>query len=114
MGVAGPSNGTASLSGAIATYTPNSDYSGADSFTFKANDGMVDSNVATVSIDVKTMVRIAGPWLWMTVETSMSGLGALNSGTDWLSQASSGLVTEAQVANFGVVAGQAVGNKVWK
>lgn len=34
------------------TYTPDSGYSGADSFTFKVNDGAVDSNVATVSIVV--------------------------------------------------------------
>ncbi len=34
------------------TYTPNAGYYGPDSFTFKANDGFVDSNIATVSIDV--------------------------------------------------------------
>jgi hypothetical protein len=33
-------------------YNPNTDYVGADSFTFKANDGTVDSNTATVSITV--------------------------------------------------------------
>ena len=49
-----PINGTASLSGTIniATYTPNANFSGTDSFTFKANDGTVDSNIATVSITV--------------------------------------------------------------
>ena len=30
----------------------NSGYSGPDSFTFKANDGSTDSNIATVSITV--------------------------------------------------------------
>jgi hypothetical protein len=35
------------------TYTPNTGYLGPDSFTFKANDGTVDSNVATVSVNVK-------------------------------------------------------------
>lgn len=34
------------------TYTPSSGYRGPDSFTFKANDGKVDSNIATVSITV--------------------------------------------------------------
>lgn len=34
------------------TYTPNSNYFGPDSFTFSVNDGSVDSNVATVSINV--------------------------------------------------------------
>ena len=33
-------------------YTPAANYHGADSFTFKANDGLVDSNVATFSITV--------------------------------------------------------------
>ena len=34
------------------TYTPTNNYLGPDSFTFKANDGTVDSNTATVSINV--------------------------------------------------------------
>src|SRR4029077_16168319 len=33
-------------------YTPNANYWGADSFTFKANDGAADSNTATVSLTV--------------------------------------------------------------
>jgi hypothetical protein len=45
--VAPPGPGTASR-----TYTPTSGYLGPDSFTFKANDGTVDSNIATVSITV--------------------------------------------------------------
>lgn len=34
------------------TYTPNADYNGADSFTYKAYDGALDSNTVTVSITV--------------------------------------------------------------
>ena len=34
------------------TYTPNADFCGADSFTYHANDGTVDSNIASVDIDV--------------------------------------------------------------
>ena len=34
-------------------YTPALNYHGPDSFTFKANDGTADSNVATYSIDVR-------------------------------------------------------------
>jgi len=47
-----PSNGTVALSGNLTTYTPDENYNGADSFTFKANDGTVDSNTATVHITV--------------------------------------------------------------
>lgn len=34
------------------TYTPNADYNGPDSFTFKANDGTGDSNVSKIDINV--------------------------------------------------------------
>jgi len=34
------------------TYTPTSSYSGTDSFTYRANDGTVDSAIATVTINV--------------------------------------------------------------
>ena len=34
------------------TYTPNAGASGSDSFTFKANDGTVDSNIATVNVTI--------------------------------------------------------------
>jgi prepilin-type N-terminal cleavage/methylation domain-containing protein len=40
------------LSGAITTYIPNVNFRGNDSFTFKVNDGSVDSLTATVSINV--------------------------------------------------------------
>jgi VCBS repeat-containing protein len=50
--VSGPSNGSLSGTPPSVTYTPNADYSGGDSFTFRANDGSADSNVATVSITV--------------------------------------------------------------
>ena len=35
------------------TYTPNANFLGNNSFTFKANDGTVDSNVATMTIQVQ-------------------------------------------------------------
>jgi uncharacterized repeat protein (TIGR02543 family) len=51
--VTGPLHGSLSVvsSNAI-TYTPEADYTGPDSFTFKANDGLVDSATGTVSITV--------------------------------------------------------------
>jgi len=37
------------------TYTPNSNYYGNDSFTFKANDGTIDSNTSTVFITITSV-----------------------------------------------------------
>ena len=50
--VSAPTHGTLSGTGANRTYTPNAGYDGPDSFTFKANDGQADSNVATFSLTV--------------------------------------------------------------
>jgi hypothetical protein len=51
--VAGPSHGSlGAVSGNTVTYTPNVGFSGSDSFTFKANDGISDSNISTVSLAV--------------------------------------------------------------
>ena len=50
--VSNSTNGTVTLTGDKATYTPDANYSGADNFTFLANDGKDDSNVATVHITV--------------------------------------------------------------
>jgi IPT/TIG domain/Bacterial Ig domain len=48
-----PTQGTLSGSAPNLTYTPNTGYVGADSFTFRANDGTTNSNTATVSITVR-------------------------------------------------------------
>lgn len=52
--VSGPSHGTLTLGldGSL-VYTPDPNFSGTDSFTYKTNDGRLDSNVATVTINVK-------------------------------------------------------------
>jgi hypothetical protein len=46
------SDGTTSVSASTVTYTPSQDWNGEDSFTYKANDGILDSNTATVTITV--------------------------------------------------------------
>jgi len=63
--VTGPANGqlTLNANGSF-TYTPNAGFSGSDSFTYKANDGSVDSNTATVTITVNpvgTPAPMVGP-----------------------------------------------------
>ncbi len=50
--VADPIHGVLSGTPPSLTYTPAGHYSGPDSFTFRANDGKLDSNVGTVSITV--------------------------------------------------------------
>jgi hypothetical protein len=52
--VSDPSNGTVTINATTGayTYTPNANYSGADSFSFKVNDGTADSAVATVSLTI--------------------------------------------------------------
>jgi len=49
-----PENGTLSGDGAEQTYTPEDGFIGQDSFTFRANDGTLDSNLAVVRIIVIT------------------------------------------------------------
>jgi VCBS repeat-containing protein len=51
--VSDPAHGTVTLaSNGGFTYTPTTDFTGTDSFTYKANDGTADSNVATATITV--------------------------------------------------------------
>jgi hypothetical protein len=50
----GPAQGKLTLNNdGSFTYTPNAGYQGTDSFTFKASDGRIDSNVATVTLIVQ-------------------------------------------------------------
>jgi alpha-tubulin suppressor-like RCC1 family protein len=50
--VSGPAHGSLSGSSSNRLYTPATNYYGPDSFTWKANDGGLDSLVATVSVTV--------------------------------------------------------------
>ncbi len=50
-----PEHGTLSGSVPNLTYTPDPDFYGSDSFTFKANDGLVDSNLGTIYIEVENI-----------------------------------------------------------
>ncbi|MDH3967696.1 MAG: Ig-like domain-containing protein, partial [Rhodospirillales bacterium] len=56
LGTSGPTNGSVTLNAdGSFDYTPNADFNGSDSFTYVANDGQVDSNVATVTITVNAV-----------------------------------------------------------
>ncbi len=51
---AGPAHGTLSLnSNGSFTYTPSPGYTGADSFTYHANNGLLSSNIVTAFINVR-------------------------------------------------------------
>ena len=50
-----PTNGTVTITDNIASYSPNPNYNGVDSFTYKANDGTIDSETVTVSITVTSI-----------------------------------------------------------
>ena len=50
-----PAHGTLSGTAPSLTYTPTANFHGSDSFKFKANDGTVDSNVATVTVSVSAV-----------------------------------------------------------
>ncbi len=43
---------TANANSLIVSYMPNANYQGSDSFSFKVNDGQLDSNTATVNLEV--------------------------------------------------------------
>src|SRR5439155_1596532 len=59
--VSGPGHGTLALNanGGF-TYTPAANYNGLDSFTYKANDGTLDSNAATVTIAISAVNSAPG------------------------------------------------------
>jgi VCBS repeat-containing protein len=55
--VTDPANGNLTLNAdGSFTYTPNNNFHGSDSFTYKANDGTLDSNTVQVSISVTETV----------------------------------------------------------
>ena len=53
--VTAPLHGTVTITGAVAHYAPAGGYVGADTFTFKANDGQADSGPATVTLTVSAL-----------------------------------------------------------
>jgi hypothetical protein len=98
----GPNHGTLTLhSDGSFSYTPFLDYTGADSFSYRAFDGIDYSNVATVSITVNDTVppaltsAVATPVL-STTNSTLINVGLTASATD-----NSGGPVTIQVAVFG-------------
>lgn len=97
--VAQPTNGTVTVSGSTATYTPSGDFNGSDSFTYKANDGTVDSNTATASVTV-TAVNDA-PSFTKGADQSVAANAGAQSVANWASAISAGPANESsQTVSF--------------
>ncbi len=69
------------------SYTPAANYSGSDTFTYKANDGSLDSNVATVTITVNAVndAPVANADSYSTNEDTpltVAAAGVLSNDTD--------------------------------
>ena len=58
--LASPQHVTLTGNPPLLTYTPATNYFGPDGFTFQANDGQVDSNLATVSITIQRVFSFYG------------------------------------------------------
>jgi len=59
--ISSPANGALTGTAPNLTYTPRTGFTGADSFTFKVNDGKADSNLATISITVTQLATNQAP-----------------------------------------------------
>jgi hypothetical protein len=90
--VSNPTNGSVELSQGKVIYTPNKNYLGKDSFSYKPNDGSLDGNVTNVDILVVSQDNLA-----ISGEVTYDKVPATRSGLDYnnITQASSrGLVVE--------------------
>ena len=72
------------------TYTPDDNYTGSDSFTFKANDGFLDSAIATVNI-----VVTAPNYTWNSATS-----GNWSDASKWLSVSPGSAGDDFYVLNF--------------
>ena len=72
-------HGTLSLSSnGSFTYTPTAGYGGADSFTYHANDGTLNSNTVTVSLTVSDRAPVAVADSYSTNENTALNVNAAN------------------------------------
>jgi DNA/RNA endonuclease G (NUC1) len=79
-----PEHGSVSCAGPDCIYTPNLHYVGPDRFTFKVNDGALDSNVSTITITVNDT----------TACSAFNNGGVFNNG-EWIIEALDSSIPEA-------------------
>jgi type VI protein secretion system component Hcp len=85
--VTGPTSGVLVLNAdGSFTYTPNANFFGSDSFSYKASDGALDSNVTTVSLTVNDVAEPAPPSKVLPSVGSSDGLKYFIrfEGQDWM------------------------------
>lgn len=82
--VTNPENGSLTGTAPNLIYTPNSGYTGSDYFTFRANDGSLDSDIATVNITVTapSSDALSNAVTSLTVDGSSNDWGTLASFND--------------------------------
>ncbi len=113
-----PAHGTLTGTPLALTYTPASDFNGADSFTFRADDGEAKSELATVSVTVNPIndpptvgLRAAGPVDEGAVSASLTADGLDSDGDElfytWDSTVGT-IVGTAAIASLRVDDGPAV------
>lgn len=101
-----PSNGSVQVSGTTATYTPAADFNGSDSFTYKVNDGTVDSNTATATVTVSAVND--APSFTKGADQSVAANSGPHSVAGWATAISAGPANESgQSVSFTVTAANA-------
>lgn len=86
--VSGPAHGVLVLNAnGSFTYTPDANYHGPDSFSYKTNDGLTDSNIASVSITVHAVndAPVSAPDSYAAVEDTplqVTAPGVLSNDSD--------------------------------
>jgi PKD repeat protein len=78
-----PSNGTVTISGTTATYTPNTDWNGTDQFNFQIQDSSSKSILNTATATITVVPVNDAP-----VVSALSGNAILNQATDFTLQGS--------------------------
>ena len=114
--VSAPAHGTLALAanGGF-SYTPGAGFTGPDSFTYRANDGTADSNVATVSITVRATVPEGMSEVWKARYDAQSLMSEDDSDSDGKSnaeEATAGTDPLDSMSSLRITIGEMVGNQV--